>query len=470
MVSSESGAYGNLPLPLTSFVGREAELDEVRGMVRPGRLLTLTGVGGSGKTRLALEAARSFAGDESLAGISGGAFPDGVWLVELDPLRDPSLVAREAASVLGVGERPGREMERELPAALRDRGCLILLDNCEHLIEACARLAEGLLRRCPHLAVLATSREPLGVSGERIWPVPAMSVPDSPSLEAASRSESARLFAERASASSPGFEIMEANAPAVAEVCRRLEGAPLAIELAASRVRSMTTAQISARLDDALGLLASGPRTAPDRQSTLRATMDWSHDLLDEAERALFRNLAVFSGGFTLEAAEEVCETEVGGGTVLDPLSRLVDESLVRARRAGEAARYRLPEVIRQYAVEKLEESGRSARCAGGTPSSSGISPRTPRASSTGLTRVSGWISYARISTTSARPCRGRLTPASRRLVCASPARSRGSGFAGVVWSKAAPLSSGRSRSARGRPPARRGGGTLQGVRRLRMA
>lgn len=325
VVSSEPGAHHNLPLPLTSFVGREAELVEVRGLVRRGHLLTLTGVGGCGKTRLALEAARSLAGDlaRGLAEESGVEFPDGVCLVELDSLRDPSLVAREVASVLGVAERPGREMEQELPASLRDGRCLILLDNCEHLVEACAKLAEGLLRRCPGLALLATSREPLGVAGERMWPVQALSVPDSPSLEAASRCESVRLFEER-TAASPGFELTETNALAVAEVCRRLDGIPLAIELAASRVRSMTVAQISARLHDALGLLASGPRSAPERQSTLRATIDWSHDLLSPPERTVFRALSVFSGGFTLEAAEEVCQAEVGdaagegSGPVLD--------------------------------------------------------------------------------------------------------------------------------------------------------
>ena len=360
-VSSELGAYHNLPLPLTSFVGREAALGEVRGMVRQGRLLTLTGVGGCGKSRLALEVARCLAGDlaDALTEGSGVEFPDGVWLVELASLKDPSLVARETASVLGVGEHPGRDLKHELPAVLRDVRCLIVLDNCEHLVWACAELAEGLLSRCPGLAVLATSREPLGAAGERVWPVPPLSVPERPSLEAASRSESARLFAERAAAASPGFELTEKNSPAVTEVCRRLDGVPLAIELAASRVRSMTAAQISARLDDSLGLLAYGPRTAPPRQSTLRATLDWSHDLLSPEERTLLHALSVFSGGFTLEAAEEVCQPEVGG-PVLDLLSRLVDKSLVQARRTGEAARYHLQEVIRQYASGKLEEAGQT--------------------------------------------------------------------------------------------------------------
>ena len=365
-VPSESGAYDNLPLALTSFVGREAELEGVRRMTRRGRLLTLTGAGGCGKTRLALEAARCFAGEiyERSSEGPAGEFPDGVWLVELDSLREPSLVAPEVASVLGVEERPGRELKRELPVALRDERLLILLDNCEHLAGACAELVEGLLRRCPGLAVLATSRELLGVAGERVWPVPALSVPDSPSLELALRCESTRLFVERAADASPVFELTEANAPAVTEVCRRLEGMPLAIELAASRVRSITVAQISDRLDDALGLLASGLRTAPERQSTLRATLDWSHDLLSSRERAIFHALSVFSGGFTLEAVEEVCATEVGDEAgenrdpVLEALSRLVDKSLVQARREGEAARYRLTEVIRQYAARKLEEAG----------------------------------------------------------------------------------------------------------------
>lgn len=368
VVSSQHRTYDNLPLPLTTFVGREAELEGVREMVRRERLVTLTGGGGSGKTRLALEVARSLAKEltDSLAKGTGGEFPDGIWLVELDSLRDPSLVAREVAFVLGVGERPGRELQQDLPAALREKRCLIVLDNCEHLVGVCAELAEGLLRQCPGIAVLATSREPLGAAGERVWPVPHLSMPESSSLEAASSCDATRLFVERAAAASPGFELTETNAPAIAEVCRRLEGVPLAIELAASRVRSMTVAQISARLDDALGLLTSGPRTAPLRQSTLRAAMDWSHDLLSPSERAFFRNLSVFSGGFTLEAAEEVCAAEIGAGAgrsgeesapALDLLSQLVDKSLVRARRTGEAARYRLPEVIHQYACEKLEEA-----------------------------------------------------------------------------------------------------------------
>ncbi|MDN5698673.1 MAG: hypothetical protein L0G70_11985, partial [Rubrobacter sp.] len=361
--TSESAAYHTLPLALTSFVGREAELAGIRGMARRGHLLTLTGVGGCGKTRLAVEAAKGFAGETS-EGLTGGVeFPDGVWLVQLASVRDPSLVAREAASVLGLEELPGRGLEQELSEALRDERRLILLDNCEHLVEACAELADGLLSRCPGLGMLATSREPLGAAGERVWPVPSLSVPDSPSLEAALRCDSARLFAERAATASPGFELTRTNAPAVAEVCQRLDGTPLAIELAASRVRTVTTAQISSRLDDALGLLASGPRTAPERQRTLRATLDWSHDLLSPRERAFFRALSVFSGGFTLEAAEEVCRTEDGGEdreTALELLSRLVDKSLVRVRRTGETSRYWLAEVIRQYAARKLEEAQES--------------------------------------------------------------------------------------------------------------
>lgn len=364
VVSSEPHAHDNLPLPLTSFVGREAELEEVRKLVRRDRLVTLIGGGGSGKTRLAVEVARSLAKDltDSSAKGPGVDFPDGIWLVELDSLRDPSLVARELASVLEVVERHGRELTEELAAALREKRCLILLDNCELVVEECAELTEGLLRWCPGIAVLATSRESLGAAGERVWPVTGLSVPDSTSEELALRCESTRLFVERAASAAAGFELTETNAPAVTEVCRRLEGMPLAIELAAARVKSMTVAQICARLDDALRLLTSGPRTAPERQSTLRATVDWSHDLLSPAERTLFRNLSVFNGGFALEAAEEVCATELEDGAGQEPamelLSQLVDKSLVRAQRTGEAARYRLPEVIRQYAAEKLEEAG----------------------------------------------------------------------------------------------------------------
>ena len=369
VVSSEPRALDNLPHPLTSFIGREAELVDVRKTICKKSLVTLTGAGGSGKTRLALEVARSLAKD--LAGDSkkppSTRFPDGAWLVELASLTEPSFVARELASVLGVGERPGHELEQELAADLREKQCLILLDNCEHLVEACAELTERLLRRCPGLAVLATSREPLRAAGERVWPVRGLSVPNSSSLEAASRCESTQLFVERAAASA-GFELTEENVPAVAEVCRSLEGAPLAIELAAARVGIMTATQISARLSEALRLLTFGPRTAPDRQSTLRAAIDWSYDLLSSAEQVFFRNLSVFNGGFTLEAAEEVCATEYGAGPgdgarkeynpVMDLLSQLVDKSLVQTRRSGEAARYHLPEVIRQYASEKLEEAG----------------------------------------------------------------------------------------------------------------
>ena len=367
LVTPEPHTQDNLPLPLTSFIGREAELERVREMVLRERLVTLTGAGGSGKTRLGLEVARTLAGGAAegsdFAEGSGKKYPDGIWLVELASLTDPSFVAQEVASVLEVGEYSGGETEQALAAALREKRCLILLDNCEHLVEACAELVEGLLRRSPGLVVLATSREPLGAAGEMVWPVPHLSVPDSSSLGAASRCDSTRLFVERAVAASPGFELTEANAPAVAEVCQCLEGMPLAIELAAARVRSMTVAQVSARLGDALALLSSGPRTAPERQSTLRATIDWSYHLLSSPERALFRNLSVFNGGFTLETAEEVCTTGAGNRagqeSTMELLSQLVDKSIVQARRTGEAARYHLPEVIRQYASEKLEEAGK---------------------------------------------------------------------------------------------------------------
>lgn len=346
----------NLPKSLTSFVGREAEIEELRERVFTGGLLTLTGGGGSGKTRLALEVAR--AASDGFANEVSGRFRDGVWLVELDALVEESLVALEVASVLGVGERRSGDMVRDLPEILRGRRALILLDNCEHLAGACAMLCEALLKRCSRLAILATSREPLGVPGEWVHPVPPLLIPESPgTTESVAEVESVRLFAERASAVWPGFELTGESAGAVVEICTILDGIPLAIELAASRMNMMTPAEIAVRLDDALGFLTSGPRTAPHRQSTLRATVDWSYDLLPDAERAAFCALSVFSGGFTLEAAEKVCCVD-GAASVLDLIHSLVSKSLLQVQRTKEASRYRFQEVIRQYASEKLEKSG----------------------------------------------------------------------------------------------------------------
>jgi predicted ATPase/DNA-binding CsgD family transcriptional regulator len=340
----------NLPLELSSFVGREMELAEVRRLLEHNRLLTLTGSGGCGKTRLALAAA---------SGLVEG-FGDGVWLVELASLADPVLVPQAVASTLGAREQPGCSPTEILCDFLGAKKVLLVLDNCEHLVEACAEFAEALLHSCPGLRVLATSREPLGVVGEVARPVPPLSLPDLrrlPDIESLPQYEAARLFIERAAAVKPAFALTEENVPSVAQVCYRLDGIPLALELAAARTRVLSVEQISERLDDCFRLLVAGGRTAMPRHRTLQATMDWSHDLLSGPERALFRRLSVFADGFSLDAAESVCaEENLGQGGVLELLSHLVDKSLVVAQERDAKARYHLLEMVRQYAGEKLEE------------------------------------------------------------------------------------------------------------------
>ena len=346
----------NLPLELSSFVGREKELAEVKRLLESTRLLTLTGSGGCGKTRLALAVASEVVED----------FEDGVWMVDLASLADPALVPQAIASTLGVREQPGRSLVETLSDYLGSRKVLLVLDNCEHLIETCAGLAETLLRSCPKLRILATSREALGIVGEVAWPVPSLSLPDLrrlPAVESLPRYESARLFVERAVAVKPSFALTERNAPAVAQVCYRMDGIPLAIELAAARARVMSVEQIADRLDDSFGLLSAGSRTAMPRHRTLHATMEWSHELLPEEERTLFRRLSVFAGGFSLEAAESVCAGEdLEQDEVLVLLSHLVDKSLVLVAEQDGEARYRLLETVRQYSWEKLSESGEAGR------------------------------------------------------------------------------------------------------------
>lgn len=343
----------NLPAPRTSFVGREREMVEVKRALAMTRLLTLTGAGGSGKTRLALEMARDLV----------GLYPDGVRLVELAPLHEPELVTRAAAGALGISERPDEALIDTLVDASRGKTVLLVLDNCEHLVRAAARLADTMLDACPGLKVLATSREPLNVPGETNWPVSPLGVPDpqhEPTVALLEGAESARLFLERARHRNPSFALTPRNAPAVAEVCLGLAGMPLAIELAAVRVGALSVQQISERLNDSLKLLTGGGRTATRRQRTLRGALDWSHELLSEPERTLFGRLSVFAGGWTLDATEAVGS---GGGIgqedVLDLLSGLVDKSLVVAGATGEGGlRYGMLEPVRQYAGEKLEEGG----------------------------------------------------------------------------------------------------------------
>ena len=342
----------NLPAPRTSFVGREREMIEVKRALSMTRLLTLAGAGGSGKTRLALEVGRDLV----------GAYPDGVWLVELAPLSEGPLVPKAMAEALGVPERQGEPMAGTLAEVLRDRRSLLILDNCEHLVGAVARMVDTLLDACPHLRILATSREDLGIAGELNWQVPSLSVPDgqSSAVEEVESYESARLFAARASYRSRNFSVTPENARSVAMICRRLDGIPLAIELAAARVGSLSVEQIATRLDDSLGLLTGGGGTTVPRHRTLEGTLDWSHELLSGDEKRLFGRLSVFAGGWTLEASEAVGAGEgVEEGEILDLLSGLVEKSLIIARGSDEGGvRYRMLEPIRQYAQEKLEERG----------------------------------------------------------------------------------------------------------------
>ena len=342
----------NLTGSLTSFVGREREKQEVERLLGTTRLLTITGTGGSGKTRLAKEVGRDLT----------EAYPDGVWLAKLAAVAEGSLVVGTVAEVLGVPEQPGRPLGVTLVDALREKDLLLVLDNCEHVVDDVANLAELLLRSCPGIRILATSREILGAAGEVFWQAPPLSGPDparKATIEDLEGYESVRLFIQRARYRNPAFVLTQQNGAAVAEICARLEGIPLAIELAAARV-GFSVHEIAKRLDDSLKLLTTGNRTAAPRQRTLRGALDWSHDLLSEPERLLFRRLSTFAGGWTLKAAEVVGSGDgIEEYEVLDLLSGLVDKSLVLANAAEDGSvRYRLLEPVRQYARERLQESG----------------------------------------------------------------------------------------------------------------
>ena len=346
-----------LPFPVTSLIGREQELRDIVRLLDVHRVVTLTGTGGVGKTRLALTA----------GGQLRGLCPDGVWFVELASVVDGALVAQAVASALGLPEEASRPPREILAAALAGRQALLILDNCEHVVGACAELAETLLRVCPQLRVLATSRERLNIPGEVTFQVPPLALPHEleRSPERLARSEAVRLFVERARLVAPDFALTPENAPSVAEVCRRLDGLPLAIELAAARVRLLRVEQIVARLNDRFHLLTGGSRTTLPRHQTLRAALDWSHDLLSPPEQMLLRRLSVFAGGFTLEAVEGICTGPgVAAAQALDVLAQLVDKSMVIVETdpVASVARYRLLETIREYCHEQASAAGEVAQ------------------------------------------------------------------------------------------------------------
>ena len=342
----------NLPLALTSFIGRDREIEEVKQLLVHGRLLTIVGPGGAGKTRLALHAAADLI----------YPFEDGVWLIDLARLTKQELILQYVAELFGLREEEGVQMEQSLLNFLRKEKALFVMDNCEHIIQGVAQFTEMLLRSAPELRILATSREPLGITGETVWRIPPLSTPRLSAQvtpERLMRYEAVKLFVDRAKSVQPAFTITDQNAQAVAKIAARLDGIPLAIELAAARLRVLTVEDIAARLDDRFRLLVSGSRTALPRQQTLRALIDWSYDLLTQAERSLLQRLSVFTGSWTLTAAEAICS---GNGIemvdVLDLLTHLIDKSLVNIGRSGGYESFHLLETIRQYASERLEESG----------------------------------------------------------------------------------------------------------------
>jgi non-specific serine/threonine protein kinase len=372
LTAAPDRAAGALPVPLTSFVGREQQVAELARLLDTTRLVSVTGAGGCGKTRIAV----------AVANAVQRAFRDSVWMVELGALREPALVPQAVTTVLGLREQPGRPLSETLAEFLSSRQLLLILDNCEHLLAACADLVQRLLSACPNVRILATSREPLHIAGELVWRVPPLSLPEAVSTpwpDSVRAFEAIRLFLERARLRRPQFDLTAASAAAVAQICRRLDGIPLAIELAAARIEALSAQEIAARLDDRFRLLVGGSRDAPARQQTLRATVDWSYDLLSEAEQVLYGRLAVFAGAFGLEAAEQVCGAGTGeeatgqsaddsamrSGTrgeqqpaLLDLLQGLVEKSMVAMEERNGRARYRLLETLREYGRERLAALG----------------------------------------------------------------------------------------------------------------
>ena len=347
----------NLPIQSTSFVGRDREMHDIETLLHSSRLVTLTGSGGAGKTRLALQVGADRIDD----------YADGVWLVELAPLTDARLVPQAVATVLGVKEQPGQMLTDSLAQELKYKELLLLLDNCEHVVEASAKLCQLLLSSCAKVRILSSSREVLRVAGEVAYQVPSLATPDPKAtacVESLTQYAAVQLFIDRALAARPSFRVDNANAPAVASICYHLGGIPLAIELAAARMRLLSVEEVNERLDQRFRLLTGGARTALPRQQTLRALIDWSYDLLQPAEQALFCRLAVFAGGWTLHAAERVCGDDGGDEqSVLDLLASLVDKSLVLAFERNGVTRYRLLETVRQYARDRLREISDETRC-----------------------------------------------------------------------------------------------------------
>jgi predicted ATPase/class 3 adenylate cyclase len=396
---------GNLPLQVSSFIGRARELEQIAGALGEARLVTLTGAGGVGKTRLALQA----------AGQMAPRFSDGAWLCELAPVRDPAGVDDAVAAVFSVTAPAGQSTQDALAEFLRSKKLLLVLDNCEHLLEGAAALADVLQRSCERLVILATSREGLGIEGERLVPVPPLEVPGSDAdLAAISQAEAVRLYAERAAAVKPDFVVTTENAAAVAAVVLRLDGIALAIELAAARIAAMTPAELARRLQRSFAVLAAGRRGAVAHHQTLRATIDWSYRLLTVPEQQLLGRLSVFAGGCTLEAAEAVCAGEgIDPDMVFELLANLVARSLVVAEEHGLESRYRLLETIRQYGGERLSELGETERWRARHPATtpacchgSATKPTTRRP------KCSGPSGSAPSRTTCSRPGRGRSAPA----------------------------------------------------------
>jgi len=343
----------NLPVQVTNFIGREKEASELRALVENSRLVTITGAGGCGKTRISLQIAKEFI----------DKFSDGVWFVDLSPLEDPELLPQELANTLSITEEPGKPIASTLKEQIKEKNCMLLLDNCEHLVDATADLAQQLLSGSPDIKLLATSREALKISGEVLWRVPSLSLPeegDQVNLEKLEHSEAIQLFLDRARNSKPGFQMDEQNAINISQICHQLDGIPLAIEMAAARIRHMDTKMILERINNRFQLLSSDRRTSISRQKTLKATLDWSYDLLSDKEKLLFARLSVFSNDFSAESAEEICsDDQLDKAEVLDTLLNLVDKSMVviKFRQEG-SVRYGMLETLKEYAAEKSSEAG----------------------------------------------------------------------------------------------------------------